>query len=764
MELLLNFQNDILRWFDIIPKLTYFVLVCFMSVIDIMQFIFRKLVGLDVYYIGGSNNPQTGDIALAFLRSIFDKDSAFPALKNAFWALIILGIILLIVTTIIAIIRQEYMPGQQEIKAKDKNNKIFILTRSVKSLFLFLIVPTSAIFGLMLGDIFLQAFDRATSSNPSSSLLSNSAITSKLESVDVNGIASYSFYDIFGGSLPTNSTSFSGQMFKSSAFTSNRVRLQETYEIGSGDLAEEKTFYFLIKDGNLSNFGMFNLTNDESEMAEMIDDAFANNIRFNDEATNTTLVLGPMAEQLDTDLWGIKGEYKVTNFSKFNVSLVWYFYNLWFFNYIIGFAFFVVAAKLFANLTMGLAKRIIEIVALFIISPPIIAIMPLDEGKAFQNWRKAFLGRAVSAYGVILGFNIIFLIMPYIQLIHIFPSGNFGYELINVIVASIFAILCLQLVQSFMTMLSKMVGAEDIAASGEKMVDQVGTTIKRSAMFVGAAAGLTMGAAVGAAKIAGGVGGAGARFIKDKIRENETPEKRKAREQKEGERAEKKQARKDKMDNFKSGVSNAYNSVMGVGFDKKGASISAQNEWDRTAGDEKYNEEMEKDEDYNNDIDKEFTRYQENNGDKSKEEWQNSSESKDARTRAESNYAKKTGVNRAQFKADKTKKEEYVNKKVRNEQKQLVTARQNRIANAVISSSGLANTHTIGELFTDEMKDTFVRGGAKGGFPAMISMFGGNLASDTDMAGIKKKVQKEQMMRTKTQIQVQKELDEKNKK
>lgn len=786
MELLLNFWNVILRWFDVIPKLTYFILVCFMSVIDVMQFVFRKLVGLDVYYLGESNSPQTGDIALAFLRSIFDKETQFPAIKNAFWALVILGIILLILTTIIAIIRQEYMPGQEETKAKDKNNKIFILTRSVKSLFLFIIVPVSAIFGLMLGDIFLQAIDKATSSSGTSSLFSNSSVTSKLESVEVNGVTSYSFYDIFGGSLPTNSTSFSGIMFKASAYTSNRIRLGETYKVSTGVAVEdeseetdevgfeeneevpsetttEQTFYYLIKYDYLSNFDIFNTASDESEMADMIDDAFANNIRFTANSENI-LILGPMKDQLDTDLWGIKGEYNVTNFSKFNVSLVWYYYNLWFFNYIIGFAFFIIAGQLFVNLAMGLAKRLFEIVALFIISPPIVAIMPLDEGKAFQNWRKAFIGRAVSAYGVILGFNVIFLIMPYIQQIHIFPSGNFGYQLINILVSTVFAILCLQMVQTFMAMLSKMIGADDMAASGQKMVEQVGATIKEAGMYAGAAAGLAMGAFGAAGKIAGGVGKAAAKYVKDKAREKETPAQKKAREAKEEQKAAKKQARKDKVDKFKGGISNAYNAVMGVGFGKKAAENEASNEWERGGADKAFDEMMGQDEDYQKVMDDEYTKYQEKNGDKSREEWQKSSDSKDARAKAESKFANKKGMDRAQYKADANIKKDFVNERVNEKRKKLVTARQSRIANALITQTGLKNTATVGEMFTEELKDMYVRGGAKGGFPAMTTMINGGDAGEVKMAAIKKKNQKQQMMTTSTQMDVQKEFEEKEKK
>lgn len=764
MAFLLDIFNIFLRWFDIIPKLVYFVLVCFMSLVDIAQYVFRKLVGLDVYYLGEGNNPQTGDIALAFLRSIFEKDSQFPALKNAFWALVILGVILLVVSTIIAVIRQEYMPGQEETKAKDKNNKIFILTRSVKSLFLFLIVPVSAIFGLMLGDIFLQAFDKATTPSEASTLFSNATITDGLQSVEVNGVTSYSFYDIFGGALPTNSTSFSGIMFKVSAFTSNRIRLGESYSVNTDEtdefgfpVQEEKTFFELINKGHLSNFGIFNKATTDAEMAGMIDDAFANNIHFK-QNTQHNIVLGPMRDQLesvDALVWGMEDGYNVTNFSKFNIPLIWYFYNLWFFNFIVGFAFFVVAAKLFADLIMGLAKRIIEIAALFIVSPPIIALMPLDDGATFKNWRKAFLGRAVSAYGVVLGFNIFFLLMPYLNMIRLFPPGNYGYEFINVIVETIFAVLGLNVIQGFMEMASKMIGGEDLAAAGGKMVAEVGNVMRKSAMFTAGAAGLAVTgvgiAGKAAGKVAGAtlsvadkalLGGRGAKWsakAKDDIKEEI--------------------ANFNKFkNNVASKVGNAYSAVMGFGFGKKKTEQEAGNDWDRGGSDKAYDEKLTQDKDYQKQMDESYAKYQKNRGSKSKEDWQKSAAGKKARTKAESDYAKRTGEDREAFKF--SGKEQYVKDKVNEARREMVTARGKKIRQGIVKNLGLNKLAVAGEVLRNEVKEAIIRGG-KGAFPAMIAMFlGKKTASQIEFDATKKKIQKSQTVAAQIQNAQQSKSDE----
>jgi hypothetical protein len=53
------------------------------------------------------------------------------------------------------------------------------------------------------------------------------------------------------------------------------------------------------------------------------------------------------------------------------------------------------------------------------------------------------------------------------------------------------------------------------------------------------------------------------------------------------------------------------------------------------------------------------------------------------------------------------------------------------------------------------MKDAFVRGGGKGGFAALINAFKGKSAYDIELAGVKKKVQKEESMRARVQMEQQ---------
>lgn len=490
---------------SLIPKMVYFMSATLMGLMDMAQLVLRKFAGLDTYYIGDSTVGQTGDIALSFILGIFGGNSSFPALKNAFISLIILAVIMLVVTTIIAVIRQEYMPGAEEMKEKPTNSKIHVITRSVRSLFLFLIVPVSVVFGLMFSDILLRALDNATAGGASSSVLLTKEGVGGIE--DINGElqgglvaspivgtdqSSYIYYDLFASGSPTSSVPFSGMVFKSSAYLANRVRVDKKYAIDGEP--QPVTYYQALKSSNnyLSNFGIFNLADSAEEAAQMIDDAFAGNVQLrNSDYLITNTVPGA---DVNSSLIITTGE--ITRFSKFNVALVWYYYDLWQFNFLIAFAFLVISLKLFVKIVTGLMKRIIEMVGLFLISPPIIAIMPLDNGRGFGEWRKNFMSKALMAYGAIIGMNLFFLILPYINDIKFFGPSTFDFmmgnnvaDMINLIISTLFVITGLVVVESFIELVSTMIGSESAAKAGGELVGKVGDTIAKSAKYTGAAAG-----------------------------------------------------------------------------------------------------------------------------------------------------------------------------------------------------------------------------------------------------------------------------------
>ena len=131
--------------FAFIPQVIYFLYTCFMSLLDVLQFIVRKLVGLDVYYVDGQ--AISGDIVSDFISGVLGINGNAPrysALSTVFWSLVVFGCILLVLTTIITIIKNQY-----SYDAK-KSHPMNIVFSSIKTFFLMAIIPLRCVFGIFI--------------------------------------------------------------------------------------------------------------------------------------------------------------------------------------------------------------------------------------------------------------------------------------------------------------------------------------------------------------------------------------------------------------------------------------------------------------------------------------------------------------------------------------------------------------------------------------------------------------------------------------
>ena len=178
------------------------------------------------------------------------------------------------------------------------------------------------------------------------------------------------------------------------------------------------------------------------------------------------------------------------------------YYNIFNINYITYIGGALLATYTLLCVCFGMIMRIYKCVVLFIISPPMIGLMPIDNGSAFKEWRKAFLGQILSAYGTVVGLNLLFLILPIVNNIKLFEPGVKGSGLNN-FMQLIFTLTGLFMLKDIGSMISKMIGADDAAASGEGMAKKVGATAVKIGSVAAGGAGLAMkGIGAGAAKIA----------------------------------------------------------------------------------------------------------------------------------------------------------------------------------------------------------------------------------------------------------------------
>lgn len=490
--------NDVVRWvldfLSFIPKIMYFLVACLCSIIDMFQVVFRKLAGLDPVIIDG--NITQGDTAYELInKAIFQGE--YPVIQTVFWSLIVLGVIMLIVTSIMATIRLEYNPD------KDKgNSKSNIIKNLVTGIFQLLIIPVACVFTMFLTNSLIGVIDTITTTsivqNDSSyqyfDTWTNSDVDADLKEGYEN---SYIAYDIFGIKIPTKSEPFSGMVFKASAYSCNRFRLH-----GASYLAQVNS--------SITDLGIFSngKINESSTAANIIDTAFAINAKIKTPVENNVLSVKDSngEDVISTNYYspGVSLGFGTTNnesFSKYNVNMVWFFYDLWSFNFIIGFVALIVIGKLYATFCLALMARVFEIIGLFIASPIVIGIMPIDNGSSLGRWRQHFAAKFGLVLLMVFGMNIITPILEIMQQIQFFGAAVVDYIINTILIVAALSAVD-GLVQTISTVLFDKPGeayknAKDTATAASGNL-QAGLNATATAARVGVAPALMTGrAAVG---------------------------------------------------------------------------------------------------------------------------------------------------------------------------------------------------------------------------------------------------------------------------
>ena len=419
-------------------------------IIDMVQSVFRRVAGLEPYWYkqdSGNITSQDGDIVESFLHS--------DLVWNIFTSVLIAAIILLFVTTIMAILKTE-------VNEKD-NAKGPVFKQALKAIAYFAIVPVVCLFGVSLANIFLRSFDKATS---------------------VDG-----------------ATSISGQVFAAASYNSNRVRNGQ--QLAGDDSKYSKAIKRLMGvrytvNGTTKQTLNIKESSSQGEVAKAIDSAFINGYIITIEENNVVYDYSDKSSYMAGYgyLMGSKQESFKT-FDKTATSLVYYYYDLLSYNYLIGYLASATIIFLLLNLMIGVVQRLFDLTILFIVSPAFIATMPLDEGSRYKKWREEFVKGTLSCYGPIVGINLAFTILTLVQRIYIFdPEGGGMNGLFNALMQCIFVIVAILCVKDFGKLLNGLVGGNDLNSNKAKETLEYGSKLAAGAAHLGSA-GLKIGAAAG---------------------------------------------------------------------------------------------------------------------------------------------------------------------------------------------------------------------------------------------------------------------------
>ena len=201
----------------------------------------------------------------------------------------------------------------------------------------------------------------------------------------------------------------------------------------------------------------------------------------NDTYKGSTIKTGQTAEYYAKIVDDI---YATTDVSISGYASVEKWYSLWEVNYlvlIIG-GFFMLQAL--GSIAYSMIKRMFLLIILFVVSPGVCALYPLDEGAAVKSWSGEVKKNILSAHGSVAAINIFFALLPLIDNIHFFGVAGSLASLDDLFQLFILTV-GLMSVGEFTGLLSGFIGGHDAFSSGKGQISSAAAKIGKTA--VGAA-------------------------------------------------------------------------------------------------------------------------------------------------------------------------------------------------------------------------------------------------------------------------------------
>lgn len=359
-------------------------------------------------------------------------------------ALTLVAVAMVIVATIIQVLRTEFSTEGS------KNTKGQVFGQAIKALVMFALVPICSAGGILITNALLKAVNTATSLGAESSVGGAVYVASTYSANHIRN----------GGTIQSiTQTSNGNYVIKVKGFSSFMSS------------TKEKEYECTISGEAVSYLGGASLSvdqNNRDEIAQKIDNAFRSGyISFDDKSVANT------------------------------------FYDVGSINFVIFLGGGVLAAYTMLMASFGMIMRMYKGAVLFVISPAMSGLMPLDNGSAFKQWRTAFIKQLLSAYGTIVAMNLLFILLPIVGNINLFEGSSGGS--INSFVQMLFTLTGLFMLKDMSSLIANMIGADDAGAAGAGMAGKVlGTAAKIGTVAVGGA-GLAMKGLGATAGIAGNV-------------------------------------------------------------------------------------------------------------------------------------------------------------------------------------------------------------------------------------------------------------------
>ena len=462
---------------DFFFLLFYYLFRSISYIVSFVESLFRRLVGIESMTINGSTVGGESSTDLVY-GLIFNSQ-----VQNLFWSILGFSIVLLVIFTIIALVKSEF---SLDLKSSAKGP---IIGRAFKAIINFFLVPIFTILAIL-------------------------GVNVLVRSINV----------LFNGD---NNQGIVAKCFLVGAYGANRARLES-------DDSGEGSFYIYLKNGEFMRKATedsqeenpFADASNADELADLIDTYFT--------STPTDMEINPIYS-VDYREFDGAGDYYDWEKNSSNTSkyVPWqtlvggspsggtdmgtypmydgtafkYYYNPREFDFILAIGSAVVIAWSLLTVCLALLKRAFELVILFVLSPAMISLAPLDDGKALSSWRGEVFKRMLAIVGPLFAYNIFFMMVGLLGNVEIFTvtgegvlafAGERLIEVFNIFFQLIVLIVALGLLKTASQMISSLLGVEDLIATGGQIGSKVVSTGAKAAMVATGA-----GAALGGAALKG---------------------------------------------------------------------------------------------------------------------------------------------------------------------------------------------------------------------------------------------------------------------
>ena len=196
-----------------------------------------------------------------------------------------------------------------------------------------------------------------------------------------------------------------------------------------------------------------------------------------------------------------------STFNYMNPFVIGTYYRVTDINYIILFAGIIIVFYMMCVTVLGLIRRIFTIAMLYAVSPPIVAMMPLDNGSAFGKWKGQMIGQVLGAYGAVVGMNLVLIFVSASQALNfsitLFGVANYNSVVVTQIMRLFFIIVALSMAVKLPGMLAGFIGATDAYGGGKEIAGDVVKTAAKGAMVATGVGGLAFKGAASTMRFAG---------------------------------------------------------------------------------------------------------------------------------------------------------------------------------------------------------------------------------------------------------------------